>query len=73
MPPTAVCAESRPDRIVIVEPPLAPPHAEAIVGLACGKATRAKIVGRDQIDGALKGRSVVIAFPNGSAQVERKT
>jgi len=70
---SAVCAESRPDRMVIVEPPLAPPHAEAIVGLACGDATRARIVGRDQIDGALKGRTVVIAFPNGSAEVERRT
>jgi hypothetical protein len=69
---SAVCAESRPDRMVIVEPPLAPPHAEAIVGLACGGDTRARIVGRDQIDGAIKGRSVVIAFPNGSAQIERE-
>jgi hypothetical protein len=70
---SAVCAEGRPDRMVIVEPPLAPPHAEAIVELACGGDTRARIVGRDEIDGAIKGRSVVIAFPNGSAQVERKT
>jgi hypothetical protein len=70
---SAVCAESRPDRMVIVEPPLAPPHAEAIVGLACGGDTRARIVGRDQIDGAIKGQTVVIAFPNGSAQVERRT
>jgi hypothetical protein len=69
----AVCADSRPDRMVIVEPPLAPPHAEAIVGLACGDATRARIVGRDQIDDALKGHSVVIAFQNGSAEIERRT
>jgi hypothetical protein len=70
---SAVCAESHPNRMVIVEPPLAPPHAEAIVSLACGRDTRAKIVGRDQIDGAIKGHSVVIAFPNGSAEVERRT
>ena len=59
--------------MVIVEPPLAPPHAEAIVGLSCGEHTRPKIVGREQVDGAIKGHSVVIAFPNGSAQVERQT
>jgi hypothetical protein len=70
---SAVCAESRPERMVLVEPPLAPPHAEAIVGLSCGEDTRARIVGRDQIDKAIKGHSVVIAFPNGSAQVERWT
>jgi hypothetical protein len=69
----AVCAESRPERMVIVDPPLAPPHAEAIVGLACGDATRTKIVGRDQVAKAIKGHSVVIAFPNGSAEVEQRT
>jgi hypothetical protein len=70
---SAVCAESRPDRMVVVEPPLAPPHVEAIVGLSCGEHTRARVVGRDQIDKAIKGYSVVIGFPNGSAEVERRT
>jgi hypothetical protein len=69
----AVCAESSPDRMVIVDPPLAPPHAEAIVGLACGEGTRARIVGRDQVAKAIKGHSVVIAFPNGSATIEQQT
>ena len=69
----AVCAESRPERIVIVDPPLAPPHAEAIVGLACGDATRAKIVGREQVEDAIKGHTIVIAFPNGSAEIEQRT
>jgi hypothetical protein len=59
--------------MVIVEPPLAAPHAEAIVELACGPDVRANIVGRDQVEGAIKGRTVVIAFPNGSATVERRT
>jgi hypothetical protein len=69
----AVCAESRPERMVIVDPPLAPPHAEAIIGLACGDETRAKIVGRDQVANAIKGHTVVIAFPNGSAEIEQRT
>jgi hypothetical protein len=69
----ATCAESHPDRIVIVEPPVAAPHVEAIVELACGDETRTKIVGGDQVEGAIKGHTVVIAFPNGSAEVQRRT
>jgi hypothetical protein len=69
----AACAESRPDRMVIVEPPVAAPHVEAIVALACGQETRTKIVGGDQVEGAIKGHTVVIAFPNGSAEVQRRT
>ncbi len=46
---------------------------EAIVRLACGPRVRPQIVGRDQLAGALKPRSVVVAFPNGSATVERTT
>ncbi len=70
---SAVCAASQPDRVVIVDPPLATPHVEAIIGLACGSDTRAKIVGRDQVIKAIKGHTVVIAFPNGSAEIEQQT
>jgi len=69
----STCAEGRPDRMVIVEPPLAPPHAEAIVSLACGPKVKIKIVGREQVDGAIKGRSIVVEFPGGSAQVVRRS
>jgi hypothetical protein len=70
---TSACAEARPERMVVVEPPVATPHVEAIIGLACGPDVRTKIVGRDQIAGAIKGRTVVIAFPNGSAEVQQQT
>ena len=70
---TQVCAQGRPERMVIVEPPLATPHAEAIIGLACGPDVRALVVGRDQVAKSLRGHSVVVAFPNGSAAVERTT
>jgi hypothetical protein len=70
---SAECADARPDRMVIVEPPMATPHVEAIVDLACDPDVRVKIVGRDQIAGAIKGHTVVIAFPNGSAEVQRRT
>ena len=52
---------------------MAAPHVEAIIGLACGDETRTKIVGRDQVEDAIKGHTVVIAFPNGSAEVQRRT
>jgi hypothetical protein len=70
---TSVCAEGRPERMVLVEPPLAGPHAEAIVELACGPDVRALIVGRDQVANAIEGHTVVIGFPGGSAQVEQRT
>ncbi len=70
---TQVCAQGRPERMIIVEPPLATPHAEAIVGLACGPEVRALVVGRDQVAKSLRGHSVVVAFPNGSAAIERTT
>jgi hypothetical protein len=68
---TSACDASRPERMVVVEPPLAAPHVEAIVELACGPDVRANIVGRDQVEGAIKGRTLVIAFPHGSAEVQR--
>jgi hypothetical protein len=70
---SAACAEAHPERMLVVDPPLAAPHVEAIVSLSCGSDVRVKIVGRDQIEGAIKARSLVIGFANGSAEVERRT
>jgi hypothetical protein len=69
---TAECGVARPSRIVVVEPPLAPPHAEAIVRLACGPEVRPLVVGRDGIEDALRPGALVVAFPGGGAQVERR-
>jgi hypothetical protein len=68
-----LCEAGRPDRMVVVEPPIAPPHVAAIVELSCGSDVAAAIVGRDQVEAAIEGRSVVIEFPGGSAQVARET
>jgi hypothetical protein len=68
---TWACDASRPERMVVVEPPVAAPHVEAIVELACGAEVHANIVGRDQVEGASKGRTLVMAFSNGSAEVQR--
>ncbi|HWQ12225.1 MAG TPA: hypothetical protein VNL77_05465 [Roseiflexaceae bacterium] len=69
----AECAAARPSRVILVEPPLAPPHAEAIVRLACGEKTRPLVVGRDGVEDALRPNALVIAFPGGSARVEQRT
>lgn len=67
-----VCAQGAPERMVIVEPPLAAPHAVAIIELACGRSTQVLVVGRDQA-AAAGVHALVIGFPNGSATVERTT
>ncbi len=69
----SVCHERRPDRMIVVEPPIAGPVVEAIIHLSCGAKVRPVIVGRDQVAGAIEGNSVVISFPNGSATVESTT
>lgn len=68
----AECAAARPARIIVVEPPLAPPHAEAIVRLACGDEVLPLVVGRDGVADALRPNALVVAFPGGGAQVEQR-
>lgn len=70
---TDVCVQSQPRQMLIVEPPLATPHAEAIVQLACGPNVRPVVLGRSQLDKAVGAHMVVISFPNGSATIERIT
>ena len=69
----SVCHQRRPDRMIVVEPPIAGPVVDAIIHLSCDDKVRPMIVGRDQVAGAIKGTSVVISFPNGSATVEAST
>jgi hypothetical protein len=68
-----ICAGEAPRRVIVVEPPIAPPHVEAIIQLACGTNTRTLIVGRDGIGQAIRTGSVVIGFPGGSATIEQRT
>jgi hypothetical protein len=70
---TSICAEGRPDRVLVVEPPLAPQHARAIVALSCGPEVETRVVARNQIDAAIGGHTLVVEFPGGSAQVARRT
>ena len=70
---SAVCAAGAPQRVIVVDPPLAAQHAEAIIHLACGPDVRPLIVSRDQLGGALAPGSIVVGFPGGSAVVEQKS
>ncbi|MDZ4717983.1 MAG: hypothetical protein SH847_05890 [Roseiflexaceae bacterium] len=67
-----ICAVESPRRMIMVEPPIAPPHVEAIVQLACGTNTRTLIVERDGIEQAIRTGSFVIGFPGGSATIEQR-
>ncbi|MEN9937967.1 MAG: hypothetical protein RLZZ387_4546 [Chloroflexota bacterium] len=69
---SAECAAAPPSRVVVVDPPLAPPHAEAIVRLSCGPEMRAVVTGRDGLEDALRPGALVVAFPGGGAQVEQR-
>ncbi|MEM8532993.1 MAG: hypothetical protein AAGF95_19250 [Chloroflexota bacterium] len=69
----SLCAENRPARVVVVDPPLATVHADAIVRLACGPGVKPKIVTRDQAADEVGNRTVVIHFPQGSAEIELRT
>ncbi len=68
---SAICADSAPRRIVIVDAPLAPQHAEAIVALRCPK-TKARPIDRAHVDDVLRDNTVVVGFSGGAAQIERR-
>lgn len=67
------CAAGALNRAIIVDPPLVPAHAEAIVQLTCGDRPRPVVVTRDEVEGALRGHSLVVAFEDGRATVVRRT
>lgn len=67
-----VCPAEHPQRILVVEPPLAAPHAEAIVRLACGPDVQPLVIGRAQVAEQHGEHALVVAFPNGSAELEQQ-
>lgn len=70
---SSVCTADRPARVVVVDPPLATVHADAIVRLACGPGVKPKIVTRDQAADEVGNRTVVLHFPQGSAEIDLRT
>ena len=69
---TALCREDTPKRVIVIDPPLAAPHVEAIIQLSCGADVRPLIVGRDQAAQAITPGSAIIGFSEGSAQIEQR-
>jgi hypothetical protein len=69
---TALCREGTPKRVLVIDPPLAAPHVEAIIQLSCGAGVRPLIVGRDQASQANTPGAVLIGFSEGSARIERR-
>ncbi|MGQ9548571.1 MAG: hypothetical protein ACUVSY_11205 [Roseiflexus sp.] len=61
----ARCADAVFERILVVEPPIAALHVEAIVHLSCGAHAHPKIIGMDDVEQELRPNSLVVAFDGG--------
>ncbi|MCS6940414.1 MAG: hypothetical protein NZM94_14135 [Roseiflexus sp.] len=59
------CATGRLDRILIVEPPIAAPHVEAIVRLSCGSSPHTMVIGSGDIERELRPNTLVVIFDGG--------
>ena len=61
----AWCADADFDRILVVEPPIAAPHVEAIIHLSCGARTRPMVIGMVDVERELRPNTLVVAFDGG--------
>lgn len=61
----ARCAEADFDRILVVEPPIAAPHVEAIIHLSCGVRTHPMVIGMGDVERELRPNTLVVAFNGG--------
>ena len=62
---TSQCAEADFDRILVVEPPIAAPHVEAIIHLSCGVRTHPMVIGMGDVKRELRPNTLVVAFNGG--------
>ncbi len=67
------CAGPALNRALIVEPPIAAPHARAAVRLACGERPRPIVLGAADVAAELRSNTIVIAFRNGTPQIIERT
>jgi len=61
----AQCAEADFDRILVVEPPIASPHVDAIIHLSCGARTHPMVIGMGDVERELRPNTLVVAFDGG--------
>lgn len=59
------CAIADFDRMLIVEPPIAPPHVEAIIRLSCGSDLLPMVIGASDVERELRPKTLVIVFDGG--------
>lgn len=69
----ATCATDQLNRMLIVEPPLAAPHALAIVRLSCGERPRPIVVGQDEVERELRTNTLVVVFNGGVPSIVLRT
>ncbi len=69
----ATCQQRPIDRFIIVDAPLAAPHAEAIVRLACDESVTPIATVAEFADDLLEPQSVVVTFPGGRATISQQT
>lgn len=61
----AQCATGRLDRMLIVEPPIAAPHVEAIIRLSCGSNPYTMVIGSGDIEHEVRPNTLVVVFDGG--------
>lgn len=61
----AQCATGRLDRMLVVEPPIAAPHVEAIVRLSCGSSPHTLVIGSGDVERELRPYTLVVVFDGG--------
>ncbi|MCS6841446.1 MAG: hypothetical protein RMJ54_17670 [Roseiflexaceae bacterium] len=61
----AECATGRLDRILVVEPPIAAPHVEAIIRLSCSSNPQTLVIGSGDIERELRPHTLVVVFKGG--------
>ncbi len=59
------CVAGRPDRMLVVEPPIAAPHVEAIIRLSCGASPHTMVVGMGDVERELRPNTLVVVFDGG--------
>lgn len=67
------CAGPALNRALIIDPPVAAPHARAAVRLACGERPRPIVLGAAEVADELRSNTIVIAFRSGTPQIVERT
>lgn len=71
---TATCAARTPDRVILLNAPMAEQHARALLDLACGDTiTPIFVDSMETAEANLEANSLIVDFPGGTAHIARQT